>query len=176
MRDLSDTPITLEAVNAMDHATFVATFGDVAEHAPWVAEAAGACRPFATREAMIDAFVGAVADADPDRQKALLMAHPDLAGRAAVAGEVSAVSAKEQAGAGLDRMTPEEFARFQEMNAAYRTRHGIPFIFAVRGASKDDILAAFAERLDDPPTTEFGQAIEQVSRIIQYRVEDRVRP
>ncbi len=173
---MSDTPITLDAVNRMDEAAFVATFGDVAERAPWVAEAAAACRPFATREAMIDAFAGAVADADPERQKALLVAHPDLAGKAAIAGEISADSRKEQSGAGLDRMTPEEFARFTEMNEAYRKRHGIPFIYAVRGATKDEILAAFAERLPDSPATEFGQAIEQVELIIQYRIEDRVLP
>ncbi len=169
---MTDAPISLDAVNAMDAATFVAAFGDVAEHAPWVAEEAATCRPFATREAMIDAFARAVADADPERQKALLLAHPDLAGKAALAP----ASAREQAGAGLDRLTPAEFARFTELNTAYRERHGIPFIFAVRGASKADILAAFEERLDNRPDAEFSRAIGEVERIIQYRIEDRVGP
>lgn len=173
---MSDSPISLDAVNAMDKATFVAAFGDVAEHAPWVAEEAAACRPFATREAMIDAFAAAVADADPERQKALLLAHPDLAGKAAVAGDLGEASRKEQTVAGLDRLTPAEFARFSEMNAAYRKRHGFPFIYAVRGATKQDVLAAFAQRLADRPEAEFGQAIAEVERIIQYRIEDRVRP
>ncbi len=167
---MTDSPIPLSAVNAMDEATFVSTFGDVAEHARWVAEEAASCRPYATREAMIDAFARAVADADPDRQRALLQSHPDLAGKAALAP----ASAREQAGAGLDRLTPEEFARFNELNEAYRKRHGIPFIFAVRGAGKADILAAFAERLGNRPDAEFSRAVEQVERIIQHRIEDRV--
>jgi 2-oxo-4-hydroxy-4-carboxy-5-ureidoimidazoline decarboxylase len=167
---MTDSPIPLSTVNAMDAATFVATFGDVAEHAPWVAEEAATCRPYATREAMIDAFARAVSDADPDKQKALLLAHPDLAGKAALAP----ASAREQAGAGLDRLTAEEFARFNELNAAYRKRHGIPFIFAVRGATKADVFTAFAERLDNRPDAEFSRAVEQVERIIQYRIQDRV--
>src|SRR3990172_3950365 len=124
---MNDFPISLDAVNRMDEATFVATFGDVAEHAPWVAAKAAGARPFATREAMIDAFAAAVADADPERQKALLLAHPDLAGKAAISGDLSEDSACEQAGAGLDRLTSEEFARLTTMNNAYRQRHGIPF-------------------------------------------------
>ena len=171
---MSDSPISLDAVNRMDEATFVATFGDLAEHAPWVAAEAATDRPFATREAMIDAFAAAVADANPARQKELLIAHPDLAGRAAAAGAVTEDSRKEQAGAGLDRLTPKELARFAELNDAYRERHGFPFIFAVRGATKQDILAAFEERIGNQPEAEFGRAIEQVEHIIQYRIEDRV--
>lgn len=173
---MNEWRISLDAVNRMDEATFVAAFGDVAEHAPWVAAEAARCRPYATREAMIDAFAAAVADADPEQQKTLLLAHPDLAGKAAVAGGLSEDSRKEQAGAGLDRLTPEEFARFTEMNQAYRKRHGIPFIYALRGASKDDIFAAFADRLDNRPDAEFSRAIGEVERIIQFRIEDRVQP
>ena len=160
----------------MDAAAFVAGFGDVAERAPWVAEEAAGRRPFATREAMVDAFAAAIADADPERQKALLLAHPDLTGKAAIAGDIGAESAKEQAAAGLDTLTPEEFARFTEMNAAYRARHGIPFIYAVSGATKADILAAFQARLDSSPEAEFGHAIAEVERIVQRRIEHRVRP
>ena len=173
---MSEQRWSLDAVNALDEAAFVAAFGDVAEDAPWVAAEAAAARPFATREAMIDAFAGAVADADPHRQKALCQAHPDLAGRAAIAGNISDDSRKEQADAGLDRLSPDEFARFAEMNEAYRKRHGFPFIHAVRGASKDDILAAFASRLDNRTDTEIGRAIDHIQRIIQYRIEDRVLP
>jgi 2-oxo-4-hydroxy-4-carboxy-5-ureidoimidazoline decarboxylase len=168
-------PLSLEAVNAMDEAAFVAAFGDIAEHAPWVATEAAASRPFATREAMVDAFAAAIADADPDRQRALLLGHPDLAGRAAIAGDMTADSRREQTGAGLDALTPEEFARFTEMNAAYRQRHGIPFILAVRRATRADILAAYENRLGNRPEAEFGHAVEQVQRIVQFRIEDRVR-
>ncbi|MEX0852065.1 MAG: 2-oxo-4-hydroxy-4-carboxy-5-ureidoimidazoline decarboxylase [Bauldia sp.] len=172
---MNDSPIPLDAVNRMDEATFVATFGDVAEHAPWVAAEAAGARPFATREAMIDAFAAVVADAAPDRQRQLLLAHPDLAGKAAIAGELTQDSRREQKGAGLDRLTADEHARFTELNTAYRERHGIPFILAVRGAGKDEIMTSCQERLRNRPQAEFARAIGEVECIIQYRIEERVR-
>jgi 2-oxo-4-hydroxy-4-carboxy-5-ureidoimidazoline decarboxylase len=123
---------------------------------------------------MVKAFGDAVRHADRARQRALLLAHPDLAGRAAIAGDVTHASKREQAGVGLDRLTADEFRRFTEMNSAYRDRHGIPFIFAVRGATKHDILKAFAERVGNEPDVEFRTALEQVARIIRFRLEDRV--
>lgn len=170
------TPISLSAINAMDTAAFVAAFGGVAEHAPWVAEAAAAKRPFASRDAMIAGFQEAVRSARPGIQRALLQAHPDLAGRAAIAGELTENSTREQAGAGLDRLTPAEFARFTALNDAYKARHGIPFIFAVRGATKDQILAGFESRIGLAPDEEFRTALGQVERIIRFRLEDRVAP
>lgn len=164
----------LSAVNALDRDAFVAVFGGVAEHAPWVAAAAAADRPFATREAMIAAFQRAIRSAIRDRQRELLLAHPDLAGKAAIAGELTAESTNEQKGAGLDRLTAAEFARFTELNDAYRRRHGIPFIFAVRGATKDQILAGFEARLGNPEAAEFAAALEQVCQIVRFRLEDRV--
>ena len=125
---------------------------------------------------MIAAFEATVRDADHARQRALLLAHPDLAGRAAIAGELARDSRREQSGAGLDQLTPAEFERFTALNTAYRERHGIPFIFAVRGATKHDILAAFEVRIDNPPHVEFTTALEQVARIIRFRLEDRVAP
>lgn len=171
---MADSSLSLSDVNALAPAAFVARFGDVAEHAPWVAEAAAGKRPFPSREAMIAAFGAAIAAAPVERQKALLLAHPDLAGKAAVAGELTRESTAEQAGAGLDRLTAEEFARFTEMNGAYRTRHGIPFILAVKGATKHDILAAFETRVGRAPEEEFRAALEQVRRIVRFRLEERV--
>jgi 2-oxo-4-hydroxy-4-carboxy-5-ureidoimidazoline decarboxylase len=169
-------PIPLVTINDMSLADFLARFGDVAEHSPWVAEKAASARPFLSRDDMIAAFIAAVEEAGEARQRALLVAHPDLAGRAAIAGNLTADSRREQAGAGLDRLTPDEFARFTAMNEGYRKRHGIPFIFAVRGATKHDILAGFAARKDNPPDVEFRTALEQVARIIRFRLEDRVEP
>ncbi len=166
--------LTLAQVNAMDDSAFVATFGGIAEHTPWVAARAGGSRPFADRSAMVAAFQRAVLDAAPDEQTALLAAHPDLAGRAAIAGDLTADSAGEQAGAGLDRLTAEEFARFTALNDAYRARFGIPFIFAVRGADKAAILAAFENRAGGTPAEERLTAIAQVLRIVRFRLEDRV--
>ena len=167
---------SIEAVNAFDAAAFAVRFGDIAEDSPWVAEAAGTARPFADREAMVEAFAAAVRTAPHERQLVLLRAHPDLAGRAAVAGDITEESWREQAGAGLDRLTAEEFARFHDLNARYRERFGFPFIFAVKGATKEAILAAFEARIDNDPGTERATALANVERILRFRIEDRVVP
>lgn len=178
-------PSTIAAVNALDAAAFTARFGDVAERSPWVAERAAGARPFADRAAMIAAFAAAVREAPPAAQLALLRAHPDLADRAAVAagaGEVegpdgiAAESRKEQAGAGLDRLTPQEYARFGALNARYRARFGFPFIFAVKGADKGMILTAFEERIGNGAAAERAAALANVERILRFRIEDRVAP
>ncbi len=170
-----DFPITLEAVNAMDLADFVAAFGDVAEHSAWVAERAAEQRPFASKHDMIEAFGDEVREAGPGEKLGLLRAHPDLAGRAAVAGEVAEDSRREQASAGLDQLTPEEFSRFTELNAAYTAKFGFPFILAVRGADKQTILDAFAERIEREPEAEKAMAVSEVTRIIGFRLEDRIK-
>jgi 2-oxo-4-hydroxy-4-carboxy-5-ureidoimidazoline decarboxylase len=168
--------VTLEDINAMTPSDFVAAFGDVAEHSPWVAEAAAARRPFASREAMITAFEDAVMAATPEAQLALLRAHPDLAGRAALAGDVSEDSRREQAGAGLASLTAQEFERFTRVNTAYRQRFGFPFILAVRGASKQQILSAFEMRQKHGQDDEMRAALAQVMRIFRLRLDDRVAP
>ena len=167
-------PVSIDEVNAMSAAEFVATFGDVAEHAPWVAERAEEDRPFRSRQAMCDAFGKAIVRADRTRQIDLLLAHPDLAGKAAMAGEVTPDSRTEQASAGLGNLTPDEYDAFIALNQAYRDRHGFPFILAVRGATKHDVLAAFEKRLDSPHDVEFRMALTQVARIMRFRLEDRV--
>ena len=165
---------TMDAVNALDAAVFTARFGDVAEASPWVAEVAFSAGPFIDREALVDAFVAAVRAASSEAQLALLCAHPDLAGRAAVAGDLARESRREQAGAGLDRLTEAEFARFHDLNARYRERFGFPFIFAVKGATKGAILAAFEARIDNDAETERTTALANVERILRFRIEDRV--
>ena len=169
-------PQPIETVNALDAGTFVARFGDVAEDSSWVAEAAFAARPFADREALVEAFAAAVRVASRGAQTALLRAHPDLAGRAAVAGDVAEESRREQAGAGLDRLTAPEFARFHDLNTRYRKRFDFPFIFAVKGATKDAILAAFEARIGNDAETERAAALANVERILRFRIEDRVAP
>jgi 2-oxo-4-hydroxy-4-carboxy-5-ureidoimidazoline decarboxylase len=171
---MSTQPLTLAAVNRMDEEAFVTSFGDIAEHSPWVAQVAERARPYPDREAMVSAFADAVVEADEGAQLALLREHPDLAGRAAIAGELAPESRNEQAGAGLDRMSADEYERFSRLNATYRDRYGIPFILAVKGASKDQVLAAFEARLDNPGDIEFATALTQVQRIIRFRLEDRV--
>ena len=155
-------------------ALFVEAFGDVAEHSPWVAEEAHALGPFAVREDLITAFETAMRDASHGRQLDLIRAHPDLAGKAALAGEMAEDSKREQAGAGLDQLTAAEFSRFTDLNNRYLRKFGFPFIFAVKGATKDMILAAFETRIENEMDQEFETALQQIARIFRFRLEDRV--
>ena len=170
------TRLAIDAVNAFDAAAFIARFGDVAEDAPWVAAAAFESRPYIDREALVEAFAGAVRAGSRREQLALLRAHPDLADRAAVAGDIAEESRREQAEAGLDRLTADEFDRFRDLNSRYRERFGFPFIFAVKGATKDAILAAFEARIDNEADEERWAALANVERIVRFRIEDRVAP
>jgi 2-oxo-4-hydroxy-4-carboxy-5-ureidoimidazoline decarboxylase len=164
--------MTLAEVNAMGKPDFVACFGDVAEHSLWVAERAESQRPFASVDAMVAAFQAAIRQAPEVERLGLICAHPDLAGRAAMAEE----SRKEQAGAGLNQLTPDEFERFTEFNSRYRERFGIPFILAVKGATRHQILDSFAARLGNDRDTELATALDQVCRIVGFRLAERVAP
>mgnify|MGYP002715673173 FL=1 len=153
---------------------FVARFGGVFEHSPWVAETALAAHSaiaFADIPTLHAGMCAAVRAAGRDRQLALLRAHPDLAGKLAVAGGLTADSASEQAGAGLDRCTPEEFARLQVLNDSYTEKFGFPFIIAVRGLTRADILDAFEHRIHNTPEQEFETALAQVERIALLRLQ-----
>lgn len=166
--------ISIDELNRMSADAFVTALGDVVEHSPWVAERAAAARPFRDRAAVIDAFAGALRGATHDERLAVLRAHPDLAGRIAHAGGLTGDSRREQAGAGLDRLSLEEIERFNALNTAYRERFDMPFIFAVKGASKDMILAAFEARVGNDRESEFANALDNVCRILRFRLEDRV--
>lgn len=160
----------MNEVNALATPAFVARFGGIAEHSPWVADRAAAVRPFASREAMIEAFTAAVMGADEAHQLDLIRKHPDLAGKA----KLTEHSKNEQACAGLDSLTAEEFARFTRMNDKYKARFGFPFIFAVKGATKHQILEAFEARLPNGKEAEFATALAQVCRILRFRLEVEV--
>lgn len=164
--------LTIAEVNAMSPEDFVAAFGDVAEHSPWVARRAAETRPFATREAMIARFESVMRGADQTAQLALIRAHPDLATRA----KLSVDSSREQAGAGLDSLSTEEFERFTRFNREHQAKFGFPFIFAVKGANKHEILQAFAARIGNDPAEEFAITLDQICRIFRFRIEDRVAP
>ena len=166
--------MTLDAINHLSPADFIAQFGEIAEHAPWVAEQAASQRPFADADAMVAAFQSAVLAADETRQLELLRAHPDLAGKAALAGELTDDSRREQAGAGLGSLTPAEYAGFHAMNDRYRARFGIPFILAVKGAGKQQIFDSFASRVNGTQREEHLTALAQVLRIIRFRLEARI--
>lgn len=162
----------------MGRDAFVARFGHVFEHSPWVAEEAwdrGLGPDADTAEGLHARLCAVLRGADEARQLALVRAHPDLAGRLALAGQLTDDSSREQASAGLGRLTPGELARFTELNDAYTARFGFPFIIAVRGLGKDEILAAFERRLGNDPETERRTALEQIERIALLRLRDLVR-
>ena len=159
-------------INALPLVDFLKAFGDIAEHSPWVAREAASLRPFASRDAMIVSFERAVRAANRDAQLALLRAHPDLATKAKLTED----STKEQAGAGLGNLSAEDFARFTGFNTRYRQRFGFPFIFAVKGATRQMILDSFEARVNNAPDDEFAMALAQVCRIFRFRLEDRVAP
>ncbi|WP_336487397.1 2-oxo-4-hydroxy-4-carboxy-5-ureidoimidazoline decarboxylase [Methylobacterium nigriterrae] len=163
--------ISLDALNAAPAAEFTAHLGAVFEHAPWVAEAAAARRPFATVEALFSALREAVAAAPEARRLALLTGHPELAGRAARAGRIAQASIAEQAAAGLDRLSEAEFARFEALNAAYRERFGLPFILCVRRHGRASLLRRFEARLASDPETERRSAEAEVLRIAALRLD-----
>lgn len=155
----------------LDLPDFIAAFGAVYEHSPWVAEAAYPSLKPGVAEVSMAEEMGSVVDTASDKLKLeLLRAHPDLAGRLSLA-ELTESSRSEQTGAGLDRCTPEELGEFQELNAVYVEKFGFPFIFAVKGFHRTDILEAFRIRVRHSREEEFKTAIEQVHRIAQLRLE-----
>jgi 2-oxo-4-hydroxy-4-carboxy-5-ureidoimidazoline decarboxylase len=158
------------SADALDRDAFLARFGGLFERSPWVAEEAWERRPFGDAAGLAAAFEAAVLAAPEERQVALLRAHPELAGREARAGELTAASAGEQAGAGLDRLSREQAERLADLNAAYRERFGFPFVIAVRGHTPDSILAAGEARLDAPRATELDTAIDEVLAIARGRL------
>lgn len=166
--------ISLAELNGATRETFVGHLGGVFEHSPWVAERAHERRPFASREALHAAMVAVVQEAGPERQLALLRAHPEPAGRAAIRGEVSEASAREQGGSGLMDCSPEEFARLRELNQAYAEKFGFPFIIAVRGLDRAAIVEAFARRLGNDPEAEMAEALRQIARIAGFRLTEAV--
>ena len=141
----------LADLDALGPDAFTTALGEVFEHSPWVA--------------------AGVAAAGRERQLALIRAHPELAGKAAVRGEIADASKREQAGAGLANCSPQEFARLQHLNQAYHARFGFPFIIAVKGLDRAAIIAQFERRLDNEPDVEFDEALAQIARIARLRLD-----
>ena len=160
--------MTLADLNARDRQSFIDSIGWVFEHSPWVAERAWPCRPFATVEELHHAMIEGVAGASVQEQLALLRAHPDLGARA----RLSEASTVEQARAGLDTLTAVELDRLRRLNVAYREKFGFPFLYAVKGSTKHDILKALETRLGAPREDELNEALGQVYRIARFRLDD----
>lgn len=160
--------MTIADLNSLELAQFVSAIGWVFEHSPWVAERAWDERPFESIDGLHRAMVDQVERSQPEEQLTLLRAHPDLGTRA----RVSEASSSEQAGAGLDQLTPAEFERLRGLNEYYRDKFGFPFLFAVKRSTKHDILGALERRVGSSREEEYRVALDQVYRIARFRLED----
>lgn len=170
--------MTLDQLNRASAADFVKGLDGTYEHSPWIAERAAASRPFATLAALKVSLARVVREATVDEQLGLIRAHPELAGKAAVAGALTAESTNEQQKAGLTACTPEEFAKLQRLNADYNARFGWPFILAVRGPrgtgfTRAEIIATFERRLRAHPDLERAECLRQIHRIAEIRLNDK---
>ena len=156
----------------MDTHDFIARYAGVYEHSPWVAEQVAALAgELDDVERLAELLADSVDNASTEKQLELIRAHPDLADKAQLAGELTADSASEQASAGLDRCSGEELARFQALNKAYRDKFGFPFVMAVRGRHRSEILDAFERRLENSYRLEFETALQEIHKIARLRLD-----
>jgi len=170
--------ITLAELNAAPADAAAAALAGLYEHSPWIVQAALACRPFASLAQLKGVLAGVVDGAGRDAQLALLRAHPRLAGKAMVAGTLTAESTDEQSRSGLTHCTPAEFERLHALNDEYDRRFGWPFILAVRGPTgqgltRAEIIETFARRSHATADAEFAECLRNVHRIAEIRLEDR---
>ena len=165
---------TVTEINSLARDEFVRVLGPVFERSPWVAEAAWPKRPFASREALHAAFCETVARAEAEKQLALIRSHPDLADKFAQASTLTEASAREQADAGLDRLTPEELELFRKNNAAYRAKFGFPFVICARLNRKEAILNGFRARLPNSHEQEIQTALQEIFKIAGLRLNDLI--
>ncbi len=163
--------ISLDQLNAMPREMFRSTLEGIFEHSPWVPDRAWSRRPFAAISTLQRAMCETVSNADREEQIALIRAHPQLAGKAAIRGELTAASTVEQAGAGLDQCSAEEYAQITHLNTAYIEKFGFPFILAVRGHTRLSIIDALAKRVNNNADAEFAEALRQIEKIAGFRLE-----
>ena len=159
---------SLSQLNQMSQSEFTDTLGAVFEDSPWVAQKACLKRPFANLDSLHQGMVEVVQAATLDEQLTLIRLHPDLGNKA----KMSESSVKEQAGAGLSQLTPQEYERFQSLNNAYKNRFGFPFIVAVKNQTKDSILESFERRLKNSIDRERAQALAEIAQIARFRLEE----
>ncbi|WP_219060487.1 2-oxo-4-hydroxy-4-carboxy-5-ureidoimidazoline decarboxylase [Pseudomonas sp. UMAB-08] len=160
--------------SSLSREAFVAAFADIYEHSPWIAEQAydlGQGSDLDQIETLHARMSNILLSADHARQLAVVNAHPDLAGKAAVQGQLTEASTHEQAGAGIHQCSAEEFQRFTELNSAYKARFAFPFIMAVKGSDRHQILAAFETRIHNPVDTEFACALAEINKIAMFRLQ-----
>jgi 2-oxo-4-hydroxy-4-carboxy-5-ureidoimidazoline decarboxylase len=166
--------ISLDALNSADPAAFAQMIGDVFEHSPWIAEQGAAARPFGTVEELHAIMWAKVGGAPASTQREFIGRHPELAGKAARAGEMTPDSVSEQGSAGLDRLSEAELERFNRLNRDYRARFGLPFVICVRRHTRASILSEFERRLAADPAQELAAALGEIFHITRLRIDERV--
>ncbi len=171
---MSTQQITLQEINRLDQEQFVAVLGMLFEGPPWIATQSWHARPFATRTQLYQTLCDVMYNASLEQQIALLQAHPDLVGRAALAGTLTPASTNEQASAGLNKLSPEEITTFTQLNQTYQNRFGFPFVICARENKKDSILTGFSTRLHHSRTQEIEVALAEVAKICFFRLQDTV--
>lgn len=163
--------LSIDDINQRSETAFIALLGNIFEHSPWVPALVYGKRPFSDREALHREMVHAMRHAPEPQRKALLCSHPELAGKEAAAGSLTAASQREQAGAGLDQCSAAELQRIKTLNQAYRDKFEFPFIIAVTGLDRHQIIAAMERRLDNDPQDEFDAALGEVEKIARIRID-----
>lgn len=158
---------TLDTLNAMNLSDFVDTLGTIFEDSPWVALASYAHRPFASTTQLHEVMTNVVAKAEREKQLELIRAHPDLGSRA----KMAEASVKEQTGAGLNALSKSDYKRITDLNKAYTKTFDFPFIFAVKGKTKDDIFKSLEKRINNKPDKEFETALKEIYKIAKFRLE-----
>lgn len=166
---------TLQEINTLNHEDFVRALGSLFEGSPWIVRQAWHARPFTSLTHLHQALCEVMYSAPVEQQVALIQAHPDLVGRAALAGTLTPESTSEQASAGLNRLSPEEIATFTQLNSAYQEHFGFPFVICARENKKESILAGFATRLHNSRDREIETALGEIAKICWYRLCDTVR-
>jgi len=168
----TQTPsLTLADLSGLSQAEFTARLAGIFEHSPWIAQGAWPARPFASVDALHAAMIAVVDAASPAERLALIAAHPELAGKEAAGGTLTDSSAHEQKGAGLDQCSADELARLRGLNAAYRQRFGFPFVIAVKGLSRHQIMDAVETRLNNDRETEFSTCLGEIGKIARFRLD-----
>lgn len=168
-------PLSLSDLNNFARAAFTAALGHLFEHSPWVADETWSQRPFASAETLHAALCATMRGASPEKQLALIRAHPDLAGRLAQQNQLTAESTNEQSAAGLNRLSAAELAEFTALNDAYRTRFGFPFIICARLNAKETIVAAMRARGANPPEAELAAALAEIEKIAWLRLTGHLK-
>ena len=167
--------MTLAKLSSLSRDEFIRIVGPVFEHSPWIAEATWPKRPFASVEQLHQALTETVQNAGEEKQLALIRAHPDLVGGAALAGTLTRQSTGEQASAGLSQLTQEEIETFQQNNAVYKEKFGFPFVICARLNKKEAILNGFKVRLNNSREQEIKTALEEIGKIAYLRLQDIVQ-